>query len=237
MRSRGENFYLITSLPSLGELGNAPPISAEQLLQRVGIDHPAREAVEAILLGDDLLQRESAAAGEIEEVSPAVLTPAQARDEEPLPKPMLVEQRQAPRVAADALWANYFHYVADVAAATGCEFLRRWVGFEVALRNTVAEQRATDLGLDASAYRVADDLSDEMADLRSAVNEWSNAPNPLDALRALDRARWEWMNRNDAWFSFSDDELAVYAARLVLLIRWNRLTEAEGEDLLSSAIL
>jgi len=37
-------------------------------------------------------------------------------------------------------------------------------------------------------------------------------------------ARWAWLADNDAWFSFRDDELAVYAARLMLLHQWKRIT-------------
>jgi hypothetical protein len=48
-------------------------------------------------------------------------------------------------------------------------------------------------------------------------------------LQAVIRARWAWICEHDAWFSFSDDELAAYAAKLVLLEQWRRLIEA-GEQ-------
>jgi len=57
------------------------------------------------------------------------------------------------------------------------------------------------------------------------VNEWALAPDPLRAQRVLDEARWRWLSDHDGRFSFEADELAAYAAKLVLLDRWRRLTE------------
>jgi hypothetical protein len=48
-------------------------------------------------------------------------------------------------------------------------------------------------------------------------------------MKVLDQARWRWLNDNDAWYSFADDELAAYAARLMLLHRWDRLDQPSDE--------
>ena len=78
------HFY-ITTLPALGGLGSDPPMGLADLIEHVGEHKPWREQVEAIVLLDDLFQRESLLAGEIEEVEPAVLSVQQARGEAPLP--------------------------------------------------------------------------------------------------------------------------------------------------------
>ncbi|MCJ7542993.1 MAG: hypothetical protein MUP47_00235, partial [Phycisphaerae bacterium] len=103
-------------------------------------------------------------------------------------------------------------------------FLAQWVGYEVALRNALAAARAQALGLEAADYLVATDLGQADGDLSAVVGEWAAAPNPLAGLRVLDAARWDWLAWHDAWFSFQDDELIAYAAKLVLLDRWQRLT-------------
>lgn len=39
------------------------------------------------------------------------------------------------------------------------------------------------------------------------------------------RARWAWIERHDAWFSFAVDEMLAYAARVMLLEQWRRTEE------------
>jgi len=222
------NYYLVTALPSLGDLGSPPPITPAELVTHLAGASP-REVVEAVLLSDDLLQRDAFLAGEVEEVEPAVLTPAQVQDEAPLPPPLAPETdeadaRQGP--ASDTVWKTYFRHVAAVARRRGCPFLRAWVGYEVSLRNALATARAKALDLDPEPYTVAADLADPDADIQPLVSEWADAENPLAGLRVLDRGRWQWLADHDAHFTFADDELAVYAARLMLLVRWHRLEHA-----------
>ena len=62
-------------------------------------------------------------------------------------------------------------------------------------------------------------------DLSNMITEWSNAANPLAAQRVLDQARWRWIDTHEPYFTFQDDELAAYAARLLLVERWDRLKE------------
>jgi hypothetical protein len=221
------DYFLITSLPSLGDLGSPPPLSLADLRQFIRDNAGPQGPVDAVLLGDDLLQRQGFLAGEIKQVAPAVLSPAQCRDEEPLPEPLAgSEEPSSLAVAADAVWVAYYGHAADLAARRGSAFLAAWVGFDVALRNALAAERAKALGLEADAYLVAAHLAGTEADLDLTVSEWASAADPLSGLRVLDRARWAWLDEHEAWFSFSDEELLAYAARLMLLHRWHRLAEA-----------
>ena len=223
----GQNYYLITSLPPLGALGSVPPIRLSDLLEHLRDSPAPRAPVEAVLLGDDLLQRQSYLAGEIEQVSPAVLTIQQARDEEPLPSSLSRPAEQTPVVAAeDATWAAYFRWMAAVARRSRNAFLAAWTGHEVALRNAVAAARARALELEPEPYLVAVELGQTDQGFDVLVGEWAGAADPLAGLRVLDRARWTWLNEHDAWFSFADDELAAYATKLMLLHRWHRLSDA-----------
>ncbi|MFP4104737.1 MAG: DUF2764 family protein [Phycisphaerae bacterium] len=228
----GENYYLLTALPSLGTLGSKPPLSPAELREKVEGAGDATSLVDAMLLADDLLQREALLAGELDEPLPSVLTAAQVRDEQPLPEYLRIELEETsqPLVPADALWAKYFHYVKDLAGRLGSELLADWVGFEVALRNAMVRARAKALDLEATKYIVAPELTDPLADFDALLSDWSNAANPLAAQRVLDTARWKWINFNDRWFSFSNDELVAYTAKLLLLHRWYRVAQAEGED-------
>jgi len=225
------NYYLVTALPTLGDLGSPPPLAPAELVDHLR-DAGAREAVETVFLSDDLLQHDAYLAGEVEATEPAVLSTAQVRDEQPLPAYLAGEAEEAPGregLATDAVWARYFRHAAAVARREASPFLRAWVAREVGLRNALATARAKSLGLEPETYLVAAALADPDADFSALVSEWTDAANPLEGLRVLDRARWRWLHDNDAHFSFADDELAAYAAKLMLLVRWHRLEQAEKE--------
>lgn len=224
----GHNYYFLTALPPLGELGTPPPLTGAELLEFVRPAPNLLAVAEALLLGDDLLSREAVLAGEVERAAPAVLTAGQLRDEKPLPAYLVGPEGQPPRrVAADAVWEAYYRHLDRLARRLpGC-FLRAWVGHEVALRNALAARRADTLELSAQDYLVAPDLGAPDADFGPLLAEWASAPHPLAGLRTIDRARWAWIARHDAWFTFSDDELAAYTAKLMLLGRWQRLAEAD----------
>jgi len=222
----GNNYYLITSLATLESLTSAPPLSNSALLEQISDQPGAEDLVKTLLLSDDLMQRQALLAGEIEHADPSVLTIEQVSDEEPLPEYLAGPLENAPRrIAGDSLWAAYFRHAMTVAETRNCEFLGDWIGFEVAMRNALAEARAKTLGLDPNEYLVEPDLGAPV-NFSSTIGEWSAAPDPLSGLKVLDRARWDWLVRNDRAYSFEDDEIAAYAAKLMLLHRWHRLAQA-----------
>jgi hypothetical protein len=226
-----DRYYYITSLPALGELGSAPPLGYAELMEHLHEDRRRSELVGVLFLLDDLLQREAYLAGELPDVDPAVLTVPQACNESPLPDYLVRDPEPSDGgwgLAADRLWAAYFRYAADVAERLSSRFLADWVAYEVALRNSLATARARRLGLDERNYRIAEELAG-VEEVDEMIGQWSAAPNPLAGQQALLRVRWEWLGAHDRWFSFDDDELAVYAARLLLLHQWRRMTAEGGE--------
>jgi hypothetical protein len=222
----GNNYYLITSLVGLESLTSAPPLSNAELLAQISDQPRAEELVKTLLLSDDLMQRQAIGAGEIEHGVPTILTAAQLTDEEPLPEYLTSATEGSPRrIPGDSIWAAYFRHAMEVAANNKCGFLADWIGFEVAMRNALTEARAKTLGLDPNEYFVEPQLGSSI-NFSSTIGEWSAAPNPLAGLKVLDRTRWEWLERNDRAYSFKDDEIAAYAAKLMLLHRWRRLAQA-----------
>jgi hypothetical protein len=222
------HFY-ITTLPTLGELGSSTPMGLADLIEHVSDHRPWREQLEALVLLDDLLQREALLAGETEEVEPAVLSLQQARGEAPLPEMLVApsEDEQSWVIEADRLWETYFRYAHQLGIAQGSRFLVQWVEYEVALRNALATARARRLGLEEGDYRVAADLVQADEDLSAVLSAWEAAPTPLAGLREVIRARWSWIDGHDAWFTFSVDELLAYAGRVMLLEQWRRTEERE----------
>jgi hypothetical protein len=228
----GQHYYLLSVLPALGDMGSSPPIARAGLLVRVAEADGPVDLVEVLLLADDLRQREGALAGELQDdqIDPAVLTEDQIRDRQPLPAHLVPEEPEhPPAVAADLTWAAYYRWAARVAREAGSELLAEWVGYEVALRNALAAARAKALGLDAEAYAVATELAGEGDEAAAAVSEWSAAGDSFSALRALDTSRWSWLTAREAWFTFGDDELVAYTAKLGLLHRWCRVQERRAK--------
>ena len=224
----GWNFYLLSFLPSLGDLGSAPPLSVAELLEHVEDNRAASEVLRAAVLEDELRQREAYLSGELKELDLAVLTPEQGRNEAPLPEYLAGQLEGGARAAAvDLTWEGYFRFAVDVARRESSSFFAAWLRREVALRNALAEARAKALQLDAQQYLVAGELADEDADFSQLLNEWSAAGSPLAGMQVLQRDRWNWLVEHEGWFSFKDDELLVYGVKLMVLRAWQEVAQAE----------
>lgn len=233
------HFYLLSALPELKSFGIVPPVDGHELLALVVETGGPVEVVRTMLLRDDLLQREAVLAGEImpEQADVAVLTLEQIKGEEPLPD-FLTPGEEGDReaaghpIAADRIWERYYRHVSYVAQVSGTPFLMAWAGFEVGLRNALAGARAEALGLEPGPYQVAPELGDPKDKFRDIVSGWIAAENPLEALEILDRARWHWTEEHEAWYSFSDDEVAAYTAKLMILHRFRRITGKGMESMI-----
>lgn len=227
-----DNYFLLSALPSLGELGSAPPLSPAALLETASMcGSAATVPLGMLFLSSDLIQREAYLAGEIAEVQGVYLTVEQVRNEAPLPDFLVAggeEQEFSGRLEVDQIWDAYFREARRVGREGS--FLWLWVGYEVALRNALAAARARALDLDPSGWLVAPDLAAEDLDFSNVLNEWNSASTPAAGLRVLDAARWEWTRAHDDWFTFSDDEVTSYGAKLMLLQRWHKLSEHESES-------
>jgi len=219
------HYYLATALPALGEPGTAPPLSLVEL-RAATAESRAAPLIDAILLSDDLRQRQAVLAGELTEAVPAVLEPAQATGQAPLPAALMpAEGSESLPASDDLLWETYWYYSASVARRRGSAFLRAWVSLEVALRNAVAEARARSFAQRAAVHVVAAELGEHEQLVELGVAAWAGAPDPLTGLRSLLRTRWEWVTREEPRFTFSDDELAAYAVKLLVLRNWRRTME------------
>ena len=217
-------------LPDLKPFGSVPPISKQALLAVVTESGGPADVVRVLLLSDDLLQREAVLAGEIEpdQADLAVLPLQEANNEQSLPPFLEPVQEDEPEdseilIPVDRIWRRYFHHAAKIARMTHTRFLAAWVGFEVGLRNATAKARAEALELDPGHYMVAPELADPEIRFDTILADWIAAINPLTGLKVLDRARWDWLTEHERWYSFSDDEVAAYTAKLMLLHRWHKI--------------
>jgi hypothetical protein len=223
--------YLLSMLPGL-DTWNAPvPVSKQVLLERVADAHGPVQTVQLLLLMDDLLQREALLAQEMEpdQADLAVLDLGQDGSAPVLPAALLPEGGDAQenaRVAVDELWSRFFVHAAKVGHRRGSRFVQAWVAFEVGLRNALAGARAQALELDPLSYVVTPEVEDRANDFTGVLSAWSTAMNPHAGLEVLHKARWDWLEEHGKWYSFNADEIEAYAAKLILLHRWRRLTAA-----------
>jgi hypothetical protein len=228
--------FLLSSLPDLEAFGIPPSMGKMDFLDRLNEARGPICSVRLIFLSDDLIQRDSILAGEIpvESADMAVIDFKAEDEETDLPDFLRNEEdgesADNARVAVDALWQRYFRHAHFVSHQIGSRFLRSWVGFEVALRNSLVVARAQRLDLDPSNYLVAPEVADTIHDTSSTITNWSNAPDPLAAQEVLDKARWEWIEEHGRWYSFRGDELEAYGAKLILLHRWHRIMSEKSAD-------
>lgn len=229
-----EYYFFISSLPSLPPLGERPLCDLFELRERAADFPDVLAAIDVICLEQDLRARQSVLSGQNYSANPFVLTKAQIMGEEPLFEYVSdgldreggADFGRESAKESDAIWERYFYYAEASGRALRCGFLQRWSRFEVSLRNELVVERARRLGLPADEYLAAHYLRESLSRISEIVSSWAAVSDPLQALRALDLGRWDWLMRNRAWFSFHIDEAAAYAQSLALLDRWCRIEDA-----------
>jgi hypothetical protein len=232
IKSAKRHFYVLCVLPGLGAFGRMPPVSTQELLSVVTESEGPVDIVRALLLSDDLLQREATLSGERDPdpADLAIFSLQQAKGEEPLPhflKPLREDAGESSDhpISVDPIWQNYFQYASKVARSSRTPFLQSWVGFEVGLRNALARARAEALDLDPAPYVMAQGLGDPAPRFESIISDWTAASNPLESIELLDRVRWNWATEREGWYSFTNDEIAAYTAKIMILHRWRRINQ------------
>jgi hypothetical protein len=232
-----ELLYLLTSLPSLPNLGERPPMSLQDYADRAWKSTGAKPIVDAVFLERDLLLRQSILVGQIESAKPLVLTENQISGKADLPR-FLQPEGQTGR-DDDFIWGSYYKHIYELGAQYSCEFLQVWAGFEVALRNLISQERVKKLHLAPEEYLVAESISIQGDLVEEALDRWITANDPYTAAFELDQVRWKKLLRHKAWYSFSLDEVAAYARGLLMLHRWENLKGGptdESRGLLTCAI-
>jgi hypothetical protein len=112
--------------------------------------------------------------------------------------------------------------------------IRRRADFETALRNELVRVRAQKKHLDPAAYLRPDGSGS--SSLVSAVLAATVTPSVLDAEKVLDEMRWKALDELAAGHYFDLDFLITYAAKLLILERWENIRNAEGAVLLEQAL-
>ena len=99
---------------------------------------------------------------------------------------------------------------------TAMAIYRDW---EIALRNALARQRAVRLGRDPEQYLVETGRYDSDAEL--AARTVFNVDDPLEKEKALDRARWDFLDGLEWKHAFDFAGLCIYRCKLLILEKWS----------------
>jgi hypothetical protein len=105
--------------------------------------------------------------------------------------------------------------------------LKEWTEFETALRNELVKIRAARRKIEPGRYLRRDGYSD-IALYHVAMNS-HRIPSLMDAERFLDQERWKKLDELLFGHYFDLEALVVYALKLRILLRWERISSADKQ--------
>ena len=112
--------------------------------------------------------------------------------------------------------------------------LKRWQDFDAALRNELVKIRAARRRVEPLQYlRRSEYVDFSLAHL--AINAYRN-PSLLEAEGMLDQQRWRFLDELAAGHYFDLDFLIVYALKILILERWERISRADKPRLLEEVL-
>lgn len=112
--------------------------------------------------------------------------------------------------------------------------IQGWVDFDTALRNELAKIRASRKHIDpAPSLRHDGFTSSAIAHI--ALAAYRN-PSILEAERFLDEARWHALDELAVGHYFDLDFLIIYAYKLMILERWEKIRAGNKEALLNETL-
>ena len=112
--------------------------------------------------------------------------------------------------------------------------IRKWIEFDVGLRNELVRIRATKKHLEPAMYlRPGGSSGSSPAPAGMAANMHTSV---LDAEMRLDEMRWKELEELSTGHYFDLDLLITYAYKLLILQRWENIREADTTILLEQAL-
>ncbi|RKY32217.1 MAG: hypothetical protein DRP74_03040 [Candidatus Omnitrophota bacterium] len=112
--------------------------------------------------------------------------------------------------------------------------LKEWRDFETALRNELVKIRAGRRHIDPAKYLRGEGYVEPIIS-RIALNACRN-PSVLDQEKSLDLQRWRKLDELEAGHYFDSDFLIVYALKLQIMERWEKIKRADAFKLIEGVI-
>jgi hypothetical protein len=115
------------------------------------------------------------------------------------------------------------------------ETLKKWISFETMLRNELVMVRAARKKVDPAKYLRTDGHPESAYAAHIAINAYRK-PSILDAEKALDLDRWLYLDDLAIGHYFDADILLIYACKLLILEKWDKVQSAETDKILEEAL-
>lgn len=212
--------YLIASLPVL-QFGSPPPFSFEEFLQICSRSVSQRhiDILKRAVLTDELTAAETKTL-----FTPLEKPRAEARGKN--------KESSAFSNGVNAPYESFLTGFAPEANVLAVE--REWYRFETGLRNELSKIRAVRRHEDPERY-LRKGVEAEADIARVAMNAYRN-PSILGAEKMLDEARWRKLDELAVGHYFDIDFLVVYAYKLLILQRWEKVRIADKPRVLEAVV-
>jgi hypothetical protein len=112
--------------------------------------------------------------------------------------------------------------------------IQGWIDFDTSLRNELAKIRSSRKHIDPAPYLRHDGFTTSaVAHIALAAHR---NPSILEGEKFLDEARWQALDELAVGHYFDLDFLIIYAYKLMILERWEKIRRADKEALLKETL-
>lgn len=112
--------------------------------------------------------------------------------------------------------------------------IRKWLDFDTMLRNELVKLRASRKKTDPARYLRPDGYAGTT--LYHVALAAQRNPSPLEGEKILDLARWDFLEELSFGHYFDLDFLIIYAYKILILERWERIISADKGKILEEAL-
>jgi hypothetical protein len=113
--------------------------------------------------------------------------------------------------------------------------LKKLAAFETMLRNELVKIRSSRKKIDPAKYLREDGFPESVYAAHMAINAYRK-PSLLEAEKALDLDRWAHLEELAVGHYFDIDILIIYARKLLILERWDKISTAQTHTMLEEVL-
>lgn len=114
------------------------------------------------------------------------------------------------------------------------QLISRWLEFETTLKNELVKIRAVRKKIDPAKYLRPDRCAG--ISLHHVALAAQRSLSPLEAEKILDQERWNFLDELLFGHYFDLSCLIIYAYKLLILERWEKISNADKEQLIEGII-
>lgn len=112
---------------------------------------------------------------------------------------------------------------------------RKRLSFEMMLRNELVKIRSSRKKVDPAKYLREDGYPESGYISHIAINAYRK-PSILEAEKALDLERWRYLEELSMGHYFDIDIMIIYACKLLLAEKWDKIRSAETDRMLEEVL-